>query len=118
MLPYCGATPQTTDEVKQGTEQIAVTMEEIASGTETQATSASEISSMMTTFTSRVEEASEQGNVIEHNSKKVLEMTANGIDYMEKSSGQMDTINGIVKQAVEKMKSLRRKSFIKEMMPP
>ncbi|KMK76638.1 chemotaxis protein [Alkalihalobacillus pseudalcaliphilus] len=97
---------QTTDEVKQGTEQIAVTMEEIASGTETQATSASEISSMMTTFTSRVEEASEQGNVIEHNSKKVLEMTANGIDYMEKSSGQMDTINGIVKQAVEKMKSL------------
>ncbi|RDW16054.1 methyl-accepting chemotaxis protein [Oceanobacillus arenosus] len=101
---------QTAGEVKTGTEQIATTMEELASGSETQANSASDLADIMGTFTNRIEKANENGELIQGNSSKVLEMTTNGSKLMNSSTEQMVKIDHIVKDAVEKMENLDKQS--------
>ncbi|OZU87191.1 hypothetical protein CIL03_18030 [Virgibacillus indicus] len=101
---------QATGEVTTGTEQIATTMGELASGSETQANSASDLASVMGTFTVRVEEANENGEHIQVNSNKVIEMTSEGSQMMQSSTDQMIKINHIVKDAVQKMQHLDNQS--------
>jgi methyl-accepting chemotaxis protein len=101
---------QAASEVKAGTEQIATTMEEIAAGAETQANSASDLASIMGSFSTRVEEANKNGEQIQSNSGKVLEMTAKGSQLMNSSTEQMLKIDHIVEEAVEKMESLDNQS--------
>ncbi|MFD1850778.1 methyl-accepting chemotaxis protein [Oceanobacillus bengalensis] len=101
---------QAASEVKAGTEQVATTMEELATGSETQANSASELTTIMGTFANRVEEANENGERIQENSGKVLEMTTKGSQLMNSSTEQMNKINHIVKDAVEKVQSLDKHS--------
>lgn len=101
---------QAASEVKAGTEQIATTMEEIAAGAETQANSASDLASIMGSFSTRVEEANKNGEQIQSNTGKVLEMTAKGSQLMNSSTEQMLKIDHIVEEAVEKMESLDNQS--------
>lgn len=101
---------QSADEVKSGTEQIATTMEELATGSESQANSASDLSSAMGLFTTKVGEANENGEMIEQNSTKVLEMTGQGSEMMRTSTDQMAKINHIVKDSLEKMRVLDNQS--------
>ncbi|TQS74974.1 methyl-accepting chemotaxis protein [Ornithinibacillus gellani] len=101
---------QSAGEVKSGTEQVAITMEELATGAETQANSASDLTSIMGVFTEKVEMANENGNRIEENSLKVLDMTAEGRERMDSSTAQMEKINTIVKESVEQMQLLDQQS--------
>ncbi|MBC5637934.1 methyl-accepting chemotaxis protein [Ornithinibacillus sp. BX22] len=97
---------QSTNEVKTGAEQIAMTMEELANGTETQADSAGELSSAMSSFAVQVQEADESGAAIETHSKNVLDLTNTGRDLMKSSTTQMRKVDEIVHGAVGKVEGL------------
>ncbi|MEN2768699.1 methyl-accepting chemotaxis protein [Ornithinibacillus xuwenensis] len=97
---------QSANEVKVGAEQIATTMEELATGTETQANSASDLSAGMSSFTTEVQEANENGAQIDHYSKDVLSLTNEGSDLMKSSTLQMQRIDEIVQDAVKKVEGL------------
>ncbi|WP_229683221.1 methyl-accepting chemotaxis protein [Virgibacillus oceani] len=101
---------QAANEVRAGTGQVATTMEELASGSETQANSAGDMANIMGTFTNKVEEANNYGERILNNSEKVLQMTTKGGQLMNASAEQMDNINGIVKDAVDKVQNLDNQS--------
>ncbi|MDX8044397.1 methyl-accepting chemotaxis protein [Gracilibacillus sp. S3-1-1] len=97
---------QSANEVKAGTEQIAVTMQELASGTEAQADHASDVSSNMSEFAQKVAEANLNGEQIREASTDVLQMTTNGSEMMESSVKQMERIHDIVQDAVTKVRGL------------
>ncbi|ENH98196.1 methyl-accepting chemotaxis protein [Gracilibacillus halophilus YIM-C55.5] len=101
---------QSANEVMSGTEKISSTMEEIASGSETQANNASELADNATNFSTKVDEANEDGELIYDASKQVLQMTNDGRQLMNKSVGQIQSIHEIVEQAVEKVKGLDEQS--------
>ena len=101
---------QMASEVKSGTEQIAITMVEIATGSETQANNASDLAQNMGTLTEMVDEANENGEKIQSNSEKVLQLTDNGSRLMNASTEQMLKINHIVKDAVVKVQDLDNQS--------
>ncbi|MFD2044947.1 methyl-accepting chemotaxis protein [Ornithinibacillus salinisoli] len=101
---------QSANEVKAGTEQVATTMQELSSGSETQANSASDLASMMSSFTNLVQEANEKGGLIEKASEDVLGMTDEGSKLMTSSSNQMNKIDDIVKDAIQKVQGLDNQS--------
>ncbi len=101
---------QSANEVKAGSEQIATTMQELASGSEKQASSSSELSTVMGTFTTKVQEANENGELVQHASNEVLTMTDEGSQLMEKSTQQMAKIDQIVQEAVQKVQGLDKQS--------
>lgn len=101
---------QSSNEIKLGSDQIATTMEEIASGTETQANSISDLASAMQVYKEEVESDNEKGENIYHSSQQVLEITKEGRKLMESSKQQMEKIDHIVQNAVEKVQGLDAQS--------
>ncbi|MFD1360420.1 methyl-accepting chemotaxis protein [Lentibacillus salinarum] len=101
---------QSANEVKSGTEQISTTMQELASGSETQANSSSELSSAMSTFSTKVQEANEKGEHIQQESNDVLSLTDEGSHLMNNSEEQMNKIDQIVQDTVQKVQGLDTQS--------
>src|SRR5699024_9570732 len=101
-----GELTESASEVRAGTEQISMTMEELARGAESQANNATDITSAMSEFTSKVTEASKEGEQIEMASAEVLNMTKEGSNLMESSTEQMRSIDAIVQDAVVKVEGL------------
>ncbi|WP_062051107.1 methyl-accepting chemotaxis protein [Bacillus sp. JCM 19034] len=97
---------QAANEVNTGTEQVASTMQELTSGAETQANSAVNLTSTMESFLAKIEEANINGEVVSKSSTEVLAVTKNGGQLMEQSVQQMNVIDQIVKDAVQKVKGL------------
>lgn len=97
---------QSSNEVKLGTAQIAMTMEELARGTESQANNSSELSIATESFVLKVMEASEDGAYIQQSSVSVIEMTDQGNELMASSMKQMASIDQIVHEAVVKVDGL------------
>lgn len=95
-----------TGEMKEGAEQIALTMDELATGSETQANNASDLSADMQRFAEEVESANNYGNQVEASSKEVIEMTGEGSTLMKSSETQMSKIDDLVHDAVEKVQGL------------
>src|SRR5690625_1146066 len=101
---------QSANEVMSSSEQVASTMQDLSSGAESQSNHASELSNIVATFTTKIEEANNRGLDIQKSSQDVLEMTNNGYALMEKSTAQMDTIDEIVRGAVENVQTLNSQS--------
>lgn len=101
---------QSANEVKAGSEQVATTMQELASGAESQANYASDLASSMETFTTKVNDANENGEHIYTSSTTVLRMTKDGSQMMESSVQQMARVDQIVKEAVDKVQGLDTQS--------
>ncbi|WP_428909652.1 methyl-accepting chemotaxis protein [Niallia sp. Krafla_26] len=101
---------QSAKEVSAGAEQVTMTMEELASGAETQANHSSEISSTMADFVHKVQDANADGECVQENSQKVIEMTHTGSQLMQGSMKQMKTIDEIVKSSVENVQNLQSSS--------
>lgn len=101
---------QTTDEVKNGADQISMTMAELAASSESQAHNASELSHAMANFATSVQNAHEYGEHIQESSNNVLEMTNLGSQLMIASTSQMAKIDKIVKESVEKVETLFQQS--------
>ena len=97
---------QSAFEVKSGSEQVAITMQELATGSETQANTASSLSIVMGNFTKKVQDTNKNGEKINRTSQQVLEMTNQGAQLMESSTQQMQKIDRIVHDTVEKMSTL------------
>lgn len=101
---------QSANEVKSGTEQVAMTMEELAKGAETQASSAGNLASMMNTFSDKIVETNKNGEQIEVYSKEILQLTNAGSHLMDSSTEQMAKIDQIVQDVSKKMESLDHQS--------
>lgn len=97
-------------EVKEGSNQMVITMEELASGSETQANSALHLSEQMQQFVDSVQVSQREGQEVATSSEKVLSLTSNGSNLMKQSVSQMDKIDTIVAEAVEKVRGLDRQS--------
>lgn len=97
-------------EVKEGSEQMVVTMEELASGSETQANSASDLSEQMKQFVDSVQESQQEGQEIATFSEKALTLTSDGSSLMRQSVEQMNKIDNIVSEAVDKVQGLDKQS--------
>ena len=101
---------QSANEVSVGTEQISTTMEELASGSETQANHTSDLSEAMDGFYKRLTEADQSGGKVFASTNEVLTITKEGSQLMNESSMQMQKINDVVRDAVEKVEDLSKQS--------
>ncbi|RDY67628.1 methyl-accepting chemotaxis protein, partial [Halobacillus trueperi] len=101
---------QAASEVTEGSQQVASTMQEISSGAESQADSSTDLSEIMKDFVQKIVEANENGKNISSTSKEILTMSDEGQRMMQESVNQMDTINTIVKESVDKVRGLDQQS--------
>lgn len=101
---------QSAMEVKEGSEQIATTMEELSSGAENQANSASDLSEKMNDFVKNVIASEQNGQEVAKTSDHVLQLTADGTNLMKESVNQMNRIDEIVSDAVNKVQGLDQQS--------
>ena len=101
---------QSADEVASGAQQVASIMEELAAGSETQANHSSYVASSMSAFSVKVEEANEHGEQVQQKSNKVLKMTHTGSQLMDASTKQMNTVDHIINESVQKVNDLYHQS--------
>lgn len=101
---------QSSNEIKEGNGQIASTMEELSSGAETQANSASDLSENMSDFVEKVKQSEINGQEIANSSDHVIQLTTDGSTLMDKSVTQMNRIDSIVSEAVDKVEGLDNQS--------
>ncbi|MEZ7794407.1 methyl-accepting chemotaxis protein [Niallia circulans] len=101
---------QSTNEVTAGSQQVATTMQELSSGAESQANTATDLASSMESFSGTIGDAYNQGELIYQSSNKVLGMTNDGSRLMGTSIEQMNVINLIMKEAVDKVRGLDTQS--------
>jgi methyl-accepting chemotaxis protein len=101
---------QSANEVQQGSKQIATTMDELSEGSESQANRASEMVRIMDDFTGRIKLAHLEGVDVANSSTEILSLTKEGTTLMRSSVQQMQSIDGIVKNAVEQVKGLDSQS--------
>lgn len=101
---------RTSFEVKEGSNQVAITMQELASGATTQVNITNALSTSMGVFSSEVKNANRSGKEIYLSSQQVLDLTQKGSDLMDLSVNQMGQIEQIVKESVQKVKRLENQS--------
>lgn len=101
---------QSADEVKSGSEQVAITMQEMAAGAEKQADGSSELSELMASFTTRVQEANNRGEQIIKSTDEVIQLTEKGSQLMQSSTEQMEKVDSIVQDTVQKVENLNVQS--------
>ncbi|MBB4826527.1 methyl-accepting chemotaxis protein [Sporosarcina luteola] len=101
---------QSANEVKAGSTQVAMTMQELAAGTERQASNAGDLASLMASFHQKVQETDESGSRIQGYSRQVSDMAAEGNRLMDSSMNQMEQINQIVRESVQKVETLQHNS--------
>ncbi|WP_339229993.1 methyl-accepting chemotaxis protein [Oceanobacillus sp. FSL K6-2867] len=101
---------QAANEVKEGNTQIAVTMEELSSGAETQANGASDLAENMNEFVKTVIQSEKSGQEIAVASQGILALTTDGTTLMNESVQQMQRINTIVSESVDRVKNLDKQS--------
>jgi methyl-accepting chemotaxis protein len=93
-------------EVKVGSQQVATTMQELSMGAENQASKAGDLSTIADSFTRKLLDAGKQSEDIQRYSLDVLEMTHEGHELMEGSKSQMENIEKMVRDVVEKVQGL------------
>ncbi|GAA0285801.1 methyl-accepting chemotaxis protein [Gracilibacillus halotolerans] len=101
---------QAAEEVKTGSEQTAVTMQELASGAETQANHASDVAEKVSMFTQGFNEMSNSSEELTESSNEILTLTDTGKNMMENSVSQMEKVYAMVKDAVDKVRTLDKQS--------
>ena len=101
---------QSASEVTSGSEQIAKTMHEISEGMEVQANRTTNLVSVLEIFNGNVQTATAKGQALFSLSDNVEKLTVNGQQMMEHTSLQMNTIDSIMYEAVEKVEHLNVQS--------
>lgn len=97
-------------EVNESSNQVATTMQELAKGSETQAGISQEVLASMTSFSIKIKEANSRGESVFSSSQQVTGLTTEGSKLMTSSITQMGLIDSIVKEAVQKVMGLDKKS--------
>jgi methyl-accepting chemotaxis protein len=101
---------QSSFEVKSGSQQVSAIMQELSSGAETQVNSTNALSSSMQEFNNQLQEVSTNTKHINHSSKDVLTITEKGEQLMRASVHQMNLIDQIVQESVDRVIGLDTKS--------
>jgi methyl-accepting chemotaxis protein len=101
---------QSAIEVREGSNQVAMTMQEMAIGSEAQASHTTDLSATMSEFTAKIQKLNVNGGQIQQSSNQIISLTGSGSELMEASSTQMVKIDQIVQDAVLKVKELDAKS--------
>ncbi|MFC4386625.1 methyl-accepting chemotaxis protein [Gracilibacillus marinus] len=101
---------QSSFEVKSGSQQVSAIMQELSSGAETQVNSTNALSSSMQEFNNQLQEVSTNTKHINHSSKDVLAITEKGEQLMRASVHQMNLIDQIVQESVDRVIGLDTKS--------
>lgn len=101
---------QSTSEVKTGTDQIVHTMTEIASGTDELASHTTDVATSMNDFAGKVTSVHQSNKDVQHYSQDVMALTKEGRDLMSSSTKQMGAIQHIVKDAVDQVDGLSKKT--------
>ncbi|UTR13586.1 HAMP domain-containing methyl-accepting chemotaxis protein [Salipaludibacillus sp. LMS25] len=99
-----------SEEVREGSDQVAVTIEELANGATSQADNATVISESTKDFSHDIDEATGHSDTLVAFSKQVLDVSIKGNQDMEESLTQMSRVNEVVKSSVTKVKSLESKT--------
>ena len=99
-----------SNEIYQGSNQIAATMEELASGFEQQSNSTADLTESMEEFSTGIGIANENGLSMVQSFDEVLQITENGNELMAHSVDQMDKIYDLVKDSVQKVMGLDHQS--------
>lgn len=102
---------QSAEEVRLGSHQISTTMQELANGTEDQASHATDLVKDVEKFTEQVQEANSEGQEIAVKAGQVHDLTNEGQEMMSATTTQMQQINEVVKNAVDKMTLLESQSM-------
>lgn len=110
VLAHSEELTQSSNEVKAGSSQVAMTMNDLATGAETQADGASRLVSVMDSFAAGILETNETGKNVQTYSEEVLHMTKEGAEMMAYSASQMLKINELFQQSVEKVEGLDTQS--------
>lgn len=97
-------------QLKQGIEQVAVTMEQLAVGVGEQADFTSNVVSVIEGLNNQIIDANEQSGLLEGEAKDLRGMADKGYELMESSIEQMRSINGMVKSSAEQMRELDGKA--------
>lgn len=97
---------QVSNEVSESSNQVATAMQELTSGSETLAGHAQELALGMDNFVHEILQTNEKGESIKLSSFEVSKLTDAGKKIMDSSERQMESINGIVKDAVGKVEEL------------
>lgn len=99
-----------SSEVKEGYDQIAVTMQELSDGADNQSEASTQVSETMENFTLHLEGANNQGNELNLSSNLVKNLTTTGLELMGETEKQMDAIHLGVVESIEKVKGLDSKT--------
>ena len=97
---------QSANDVKAGSEQVATTMQDLAHGSESEANATTDLSSLMSSFSEEAEEAHHNSRQAYDSSNTVLEHTNEGSKLMERSTAQMEKIDQIIYESVQKVNNL------------
>ncbi|MFD2212718.1 methyl-accepting chemotaxis protein [Metabacillus endolithicus] len=98
------------DEVNLASQQVALTMQELSSGSESQATSTTSLSQQIEALSQRIYEANVDGDLIKESTVHVKSLTNKGYELMIESIDQMNMINKIVNDSVQKVEGLDRQT--------
>lgn len=101
---------QSANDVKAGSEQVATTMQNLAEGSESQANSTTALSEIMASFSEEAIEAHNNSTQVYESSIAVLEHTKEGSNLMERSTEQMERIDQIMYESVQKVENLDTES--------
>ncbi|WP_163538242.1 methyl-accepting chemotaxis protein [Gracilibacillus sp. YIM 98692] len=100
----------TSNEIKEGSEQVAVTIEELAHGATNQADESSNISEKTSHFSERTNTAKQNGEQLVQTSEEVLSVSVQGDKQMRQSLTQMMTITETVQDSVTKVNGLEKQA--------
>ncbi len=99
-----------SNEVRQGTEQVASAMQQMSAGIEEQANSSNEIAEAIKGLNIQIGKSERNGAELKASSKVVFETADKGNRQMKSSVKQMELINGLVRESVEKVNGLEKRS--------
>lgn len=95
-------------EVHEGSTQIALTMNELAEGSELQASSSVQLAASMQEFESKISHMGNEAQSMSNHSSNVHALTSQGREKMLASTKQMQMIDLIIHQAVERVSQLEQ----------
>lgn len=99
-----------SNEISDGAGQIAAIMEEMAAGAEEQANSSYGISESINVLDGLIKQVNNNAEILKNSSETILAMTKEGNSQMDSSIKQMIVVNETVKDSVEKIKGLDKKT--------
>lgn len=98
------------NDVAQTSQQITITMQQLTVGAEQQANSSSDIAFFIGDLNNRIIKANEESGCLEISIVELSRMANKGKQLMEASIAQMEKINTIVRDSVDKVKKFDEKS--------